>query len=83
MNMFCLNSSLIAREGERSFFDKKNFRIFRFNHSGFSILRKKLGIQFTFIDFSKACEQEGISTDDAHIFWKKCIDHWVIVSCLS
>lgn len=79
METYCLNSSLIAREGERSFFDKKSFRILRFNHSGFTILRKKLDIHFTLTDFSLACEQEGVSTNNIHVFWRKCIDHRVIV----
>ena len=79
MDKYCLNSSLIAREGERSFFDKKSFRILRFNHSGFAILRRKLGMHFTLADFSQACEQEGISANDRDAFWKKCVDHRVIV----
>lgn len=80
MDNYCINSSLIAREGERSLFDKKNFCILRFNPSGFTVLHRKLGVHFTLADFSQACEQEGISANNRDAFWKKCVDYRVIVS---
>ena len=80
MQEFCVNNSLIARESERTFFDKRKFRILRFNHSGFAILRKNSSDNFTREGFSKTCREEGISDSDANAFWEKCIANAVIVS---
>ncbi|WP_277187442.1 hypothetical protein [Caballeronia sp. BR00000012568055] len=79
MEQFCVAADLIVRESERSFFDKKQFRILRFNHSGFDILHQKLDKAFSNTELVDACEQAGIASDDAHAFWQKCLDNGVIV----
>ena len=80
MEQYCLAEDLIARDAERSFFDRKGFRVLRFNPSGFAVLRRKLGTRFDYAEFARACDEEGVSTRDARNFWQKCVDYGVVVS---
>jgi hypothetical protein len=80
MKQFHLHPALIDRDSERTFFDKKRFRILRFNHSGFDILRVRLNGIFTHADFVRACAEEGVSEAEARTFWQKCITNDVVVA---
>lgn len=71
--------NLVVRDGDSALFDSVNFRILKFNDTGFNLLKALRNGQLSSEDYEAYASQHDVSKEDLNEFVNKCIEHGIIL----